>query len=62
MARQVDMHNSHYLNERKRIFPKDKYVPWADRDGDYNIRSGITFGETEQETIEKQGWDGRERK
>ena len=57
--KEVDMNNSHYLNERNRIFPQDKHVPWVDKDANYNIRSGLTFGETEEETIEKQGWDGR---
>ena len=54
------MHNSHYLNERNRIFPNDEFKPWVDRDADYNIREGLTFGQTEEETIEKQGWHAAE--
>lgn len=57
---QVDMKNSHYLNERNRIFPKDEHVEWVDRDADYNIREGLTFGQSEEETIEKQGWHSAE--
>ena len=53
---QLDMKNSHYLNERNRIFPEDKHVDWVDRDADYNLPSGLTFGQSESETIEKQGW------
>ena len=55
----IDLKNSHYLNEKNRIFPDYRDAEWTDRDADYNIRSGITFGETEEITIEKQGWDGR---
>ena len=58
MSKQIDTHNSHYLNEKNRIFPNDKPDHWQDRDADYNIRSGLTFGSSEEETIEKQGWDG----
>lgn len=54
----VDLHNSHYLNEKNRLFPHDKQRPWQDRDADYNIRSGVTFGVSEEETIEKQHWNG----
>ena len=53
---QVDMKNSHYLNERNRIFPNEPHVPWIDRDADYNIREGLTFGENEEETLAKQDW------
>lgn len=60
--KQVDMQNSHYLNEKNRLFPQEPHVPWVDRDADYNIRSGLTFGETEEETILNQGWNNRERK
>ena len=55
---QVDLKNSHYLNERNRIFPNYQNILWVDRDADYNIRSGLTFGETEEITIEKQKWNG----
>ena len=54
------MKNSHYLNERNRIFPKDEHSDWVDRDADYNIREGLTFGQSEEETIEKQGWHSAE--
>ena len=54
---EVNLKNSHYLNEKNRIFPKEKQKEWTDRDADYNIRSGITFGESEEITIQKQGWD-----
>ena len=57
-----DLTNSHYLNEKNRIHPESNRKPWVDRDADYNIRSGITFGESEEITIEKQGWDGRPKK
>ena len=50
--------NSHYLNEKNRIFPEDPYVPWVDRNADYNIMEGLTFGEREEVTLEKQGWRG----
>ena len=60
MSKQVDMQNSHYLNEKNRIFPEDKRVPWVDKDANFNIRSGLTFGESEEVTIEQQHWDGRQ--
>ena len=56
---QVDMHNSHYINQKNRIIHSDPFVSWVDRDADYNIRSGLTFGQTEEETIEKQGWNAQ---
>lgn len=53
--------NSHYLNEKNRIIPEKKAIqPFQDRDADYNIRSGLTFGETETITIDQQGWHGAE--
>lgn len=53
----VKMDNSHYLNEKNRLFIEDQLRPWQDKDADYNIRSGLTFGTSEEETIEKQGWN-----
>ena len=54
-----DPNNSHYLNEKNRIIPgpmqKDQ---WKDRDADYNIKEGLTFGESEEITLEQQGWKG----
>lgn len=55
-----DPHNSHYLNQKNRLFPQDPRYPWVERDADYNIRSGLTFGESEQITLRKQGWEGKE--
>ncbi len=55
-----DEHNSHYLNEKNRIFPQSGPDFWRTMDADYNIKTGNTFGETEQITIEKQGWKERE--
>ena len=55
---QVDLKNSHYLNEKNRIIPESKQDEWQDRDADYNIRSGLTFGQTEEITLEQQGWKG----
>lgn len=54
----IDTKNSHYLNEKNRIFPEDKQDQWQDRDADYNIRSGLTFGTSEEQTLERQGWVG----
>lgn len=54
----VQLTTSHYLHESKRIIPTDKHVPWKDHDADYNIREGLTFGESETETLSKQGWHG----
>ena len=53
----VNTKNSHYLNWRKRLKKLKRKSIWEDRDADYNIRSGITFGETEERTIEQQEWD-----
>ena len=50
--------NSHYLNEKNRILPEDKQDHWLHRDADYNIRTGLTFGASEEETLDKQGWTG----
>lgn len=55
-----DPNNSHYLNQKNRIFPEDPQVPWVERDADYNIRTGLTFGETEEITLRKQGWTEKE--
>lgn len=56
-----DPNNSHYLNEKNRIFPQDPHVAWVERDADFNIRTGLTFGETEEETIMKQNWKDSDR-
>ena len=58
--RQFDEHNSHYLNEKNRIIEQSGLDHWGVTDADYNIRTGQTFGESEEITIEKQGWEGRE--
>lgn len=55
---QVNLKNSHYLNEKNRIIPQKTQEDWQDRDADYNIKSGLTFGETEDRTLENQGWKG----
>ena len=60
MARQFDEHNSHYLNEKNRIFPQSGPDYWETTDADYNIRTGQTYGQSEEITLEKQGWKGRE--
>ena len=52
----IDLTNSHYLNQVNRIFPVDEQDSWQDRDADYNIMEGLTFGESEDITLEKQGW------
>lgn len=59
MSSKYNSENSHYLNEKNRLFPVDPHVPWVDRDADYNIMEGLTFGEIEEETIELQGWRSR---
>lgn len=56
MARDFDQKNSHYLNEKNRIFPQSGPDYWDTMDADYNIKSGNLFGETEERTIELQGW------
>ena len=56
MGRQFNEHNSHYLNEKNRIFPQSKPDTWDTMDADYNIRTGNTFGQTEEKTIDNQGW------
>ena len=58
--RQIDMTNSHYLNEKNRIIPVDEVDEWQIMDADSNIRTGNTFGEDEAKTIEKQGWKDSE--
>ena len=49
---------SHYLNEKNRIFPQSGPDFWGKTDADYNIKTGNTFGESEEITLEKQGWKG----
>ena len=51
-----DQNNSHYLNEKNRLFPTSGPDDWGKVDADYNIKTGNTFGESEERTIEKQGW------
>ena len=55
-----DQKNSHYLNEKNRIFPQSGPDQWDTMDTDYNIKTGNTFGETEEITIQLQGWKGRD--
>ena len=50
------MDNSHYLNEANRLFPEDELDSFGDTDADYNIKTGQTFGESEEITLEKQKW------
>ena len=55
-----DQKNSHYLNEKNRLFPKSGPDNWGKVDADYNIQTGNTFGESEDITIDKQGWRSEE--
>ena len=55
-----DEQNSHYLNEKNRLFPKDEKDEFRIADADYNIQFGNRFGATEEETLTKQGWQGNE--
>lgn len=54
--RVVDQTNSHYLNEENRIIEEDPQDKFQEPNADYNIRTGQTFGESEDITLEKQGW------
>ena len=56
-----DQRNSHYLNEKNRIFPKSEPDFWDVMDADYNIKTGNTFGETEQITLQLQNWRSEQR-
>ena len=47
---------SHYLHQAYRIRTFPTRGQWVDKDADYNIRSGLLFGESEEKTIELQGW------
>ena len=53
----TDLTNSHYLNQENRIFEEDQIDDWGRLDADYNIRTGQTFGESEERTLDKQGWN-----
>ena len=54
-----DSNNSHYLNEKNRIIPQPMETEkWTERDADFNIKEGLTFGQSESITIEQQGWNG----
>ena len=55
---QIDLTNSHYLNEQNRLFPTDPKDQWQERDADYNTQFGILFGSNEDETLTLQGWRG----
>ena len=55
----TDLTNSHYLNQENRIIEKDQQDEWGQLDADYNIRTGQTFGETEEKKKKKQGWRGQ---
>lgn len=52
----MDQRNSHYLNEKNRIIPTSEPDTWDVMDADYNIRTGNTFGQSQERTIELQGW------
>ena len=54
--RDASMDNSHYLNQQNRIIETDEADEFGKTDADYNIRTGQTFGESEERTLEKQGW------
>lgn len=56
-----DQKNNHYLNEKNRIFPKSEPDNWDIMDADYNIKTGNTFGETQERTLWLQGWRGEQR-
>ncbi len=56
----TDLKNSHYLNQKNRIFPQSGPDYWGKLDADYNIPVGNTFGQREEITLEKQGWKGQE--
>lgn len=51
---------SHYLNEKNHLFPQSGPDTWGKTDADYNIKTGNTFGESEDITIERQGWSSAE--
>ncbi len=53
---QPDLTNSHYLNEENRIIEETGPDTFQEPDADYNIRTGQTFGESEDITLEKQNW------
>ena len=50
--------DSHYLHDRYRVDKTSEQPGWGIQDADYNVQSGCLFGETENETLEKQGWIG----
>lgn len=52
--------SSHYLNEQNRLFPQSGPDEWGKVDADYNIRTGNTFGESEEITLDRQGWRSKE--
>lgn len=52
----TDLTNSHYLNQQNRIIKKDEADDFGKLDADYNIRTGQTFGTSEEETLQKQNW------
>ena len=54
--RDASMDNSHYLNQQNRIIEIDEADEFGKTDADYNIKTGQTFGESEERTLEKQGW------
>lgn len=56
--KQIDLTNSHYLNQNNRLFPENPKDEWRDRDADYNIQQGLTFGSSEEDTLMLQGWTG----
>lgn len=52
---------SHYQNIRKNhIIHKSEAPSWdgRDRDADYNIKEGLTFGFSQEQTLVNQGWKG----
>ncbi len=56
-GKEIDLTNSHYLNQKNRIKTGDKKDKWQIMDADYNIRTGNTFGISEEETFQLQGWE-----
>ena len=55
------LENSHYLNQKNRIHKRTPADKWGLLDADYNIKCGNTYGESEEITLDKQGWKGADK-
>ena len=55
-GKEIDLTNSHYLNEKNRILDPEPEEKWGIMDADYNIQPGNTFGITEEDTLKLQNW------